>query len=81
MRRMAVVLLLAGLSFAGPAAARAHRTGGMHAARAPGTHAGSHRHRESSPELVGTIGPSHFHPVKPYKGFSYLEHEKHPEKD
>ena len=59
-------------------AARGFAVGRPRAAVAKGPTEG--RHRRSGAEIK-ELGPSTFHPVKRYKGFSYLEHEKHPEKD
>lgn len=79
---LALVVLALG---SGAAQARGHGFAGGHVrvshpgktSRAAGE---GHRHRSGIGE-VGTVGPSSFHPVKRWKGFSYLQHEKHPEKE
>jgi len=76
----AALSLLIGLCAAGAAQARTHRLPGFHAPRAPKAHV-STAHRRAGTAEIKALGPSSFHPVKRYKGFSYLEHEKHPEKD
>lgn len=72
--------LLVGLCVAGAAEARSHRLPGFHAPRTPKAHVSRSRHGSGMAEIK-PLGPSSFHPVKRYKGFSYLEHETHPEKD
>jgi len=64
-----------GRGFHAPRAAHGHRA--AHAPRA----AGQGRHRRASSGEIKSLGPSAFHPVKRYKGFSYLQHEQHPSKD
>jgi hypothetical protein len=88
MRRTLLLALVLALS-AGAAQARGH---GFHTFKAPRAHRASHprahgaaareggRHRHAGSEIK-SLGPSTFHPVKRYKGFSYLQHEQHPAKD
>jgi hypothetical protein len=85
MRRALILALTCGLA-AGTAEARGHGFGSGHAAhapRAPWAHKApgeGHRHRSGVGE-IRDLGPNTFHPVKRYKGFSYLDHEKSPAKD
>ncbi|HSV02132.1 MAG TPA: hypothetical protein VLI41_02910 [Phenylobacterium sp.] len=78
MIRAGVLSLSLALAFAGAAEGRTHRLAGFHAPRAPKTHAAG-RHRPGMAEIE-PLGPSSFHPVKRWKGFSYLDHEKRPGK-
>lgn len=78
MRPAAILAFAAGLALAGPLLARAYRAPAAHFPH-PKPPAASH-HRSGMAEIK-PLGPATFHPVKRYKGFSYLEHEKHPETD
>jgi hypothetical protein len=78
MRPAVILALAASLLLAEPVLARAYRAPAAHFPH-PKPPAAS-RHRAGMAEIK-PLGPTTFHPVKRYKGFSYLEHEKHPEKD
>lgn len=73
MRRALVLGLAAAVTVSAAAQARGHGAkdfGGAYKAPAAG------RHRHASPAKIESLGPSTFEPVKPYKGFSYLDHGK-----
>jgi hypothetical protein len=82
-------ILLAALALSLAAAAADARGRGFHLARSPHAHRAAHarkapgegRHHRASSGEIKSLGPSTFHPVKRYKGFSYLQHEEHPAKD
>jgi len=74
-----LILLCATVAFVlvGSADARARHP---RAPREPKVSSTGRHHRGGIGE-IGTVGPSSFHPVKRWKGFSYLQHEKHPDKE
>jgi hypothetical protein len=69
-----------GHGFRAPRAARKARdpASGLGFARPHKAGSETHRRRAGAAEIKD-LGPTTFQPVKRYKGFSYLNHETHPE--
>jgi hypothetical protein len=74
MRPLLTLGVVVALALAGAAQARGHRSKGLGAAYHHAS-ATPRRHRPTTAKIE-SLGPSTFEPVKPYKGFSYLEHGK-----
>jgi len=79
MYRALIAALALALGAGGASEARVHRAPTAHVPRHKAASARP-RHHAGIAEIK-PLGPTTFRPVKRYKGFSYLEHEVHPEKD